>query len=201
MKRLPLVLCGVLEAAIAVIYLIMWGTNGPLTFQSWNGTVTLLGELALAAGGCAMAAGILRSTKGECWLMVLNGLALGALGLIQYSFVRFRISFLTVAFLIIVIATSIGILEFAVARTMRRQRHIAGGWFLTLAGVASVGFALAFLALGVRWIKIGPGSHTDLLWLGVYFGFSAIGMLALALRLHGHDTSQALPLGAASPAL
>jgi hypothetical protein len=49
---------------------------------------------------------------------------------------------------------------------------------------------LAFFALGFRWIKLGPGSHADLLWLGSYFGFSAICMLWLALRLHSQGLSQ-----------
>ena len=200
-KNWPLLaLCGILDAIISVIYLIMQETDGPLAFHSWNGTVVFLGKLALAAGACTIAAGILRSTNGKCWLLVLNGLALGALGLIQYGFVRFPISFLTVALLVILMAMSIGVLELIIARTLRRQRQVADGWFLALAGVASVGFALAFFALGFHWIKIEPGSHADLLWLGSYFGFSAICMLVLSLRLHGQDLSQSsqregLPLG------
>ena len=185
-----LALCGVLQATISAIYLVMQDTNGPLTFHSWNGTIVFLGELALAAGACTIAAGILRSTTGKCWSLVLNGLALAALGLIQYGFVRFRISFLTVALLVVVMAVSAGILEFVIARTLRRQRPIADGWFLASAGVASVGFAVAFVALGFRWIRIAPGSHSDLLWLGSYFGFSAICMLGLALRLHSQGLSQ-----------
>jgi uncharacterized membrane protein HdeD (DUF308 family) len=196
-----LALCGVLDAMIAVIYLIIQETNGPLTFQEWNGMIVFLGELTLAAGACTIAAGIWRSTKGKSWLLVLNGLALGALGLIYYRLVRFGISFLTIALLIVLMAISIGILQFVTARTLRRQRHIADGWFVGFAGVASVGFALAFFALGFRWIKLGPGSHSDLLWLGSYFGFSAICMLGLGLRLnslrvavHG-VASSALPTG------
>ena len=184
---LLLVLCGVLNAIISVVYLIMQDTDGPLTFYSWNATIAFLGKLALAAGACTIAAGIFRSTNGKSWLLVLNGLALGALGVIQYGFVRYRISFLTVALLIIVMAMSIGILELVIARTLRRQRTVADGWFLTSAGVVSAGFAFAFLALGLHWIKIDPGSHADLLWLGSYFGFSAVCMLGLALCLHGRQ--------------
>jgi uncharacterized membrane protein HdeD (DUF308 family) len=176
-------LCGVLDAIISVIYVVMQETDGPLTLHSWNGTVVFLGKLALAAGACMITAGVWRSATGKGWLLVLNGLALGALGVIQYGLTRFRISFLTVTLLIILMAMSIGLLELVIARTLRRQRHFADGWFLALAGVASFGFAVAFLALGFRWIKIEPGSHSDLLWLGSYFGFSAICMLGLALRL------------------
>ena len=177
-------LCGVLDAIISVTYVVMQETDGPLTLHSWNGTVVFLGKLALAAGACMITAGVWRSATGKGWLLVLNGLALGALGVIQYGLTRFRISFLTVTLLIILMAMSIGLLELVIARTLRRQRHFADGWFLALAGVASFSFAVAFLALGFRWIKIEPGSHSDLLWLGSYFGFSAICMLGLALRLH-----------------
>jgi hypothetical protein len=202
-----LALCAVLDGIISVIYFIMQGADGPLTFDSWHSTIMLLGKLAMAAGACTIAAGILRSTNGKCWLLVLNGVALGALGLIQYGFTGLRISFLTVALLVILMAMSMGILEFVILRTLWHQRHVADAWFLALAGVASVGFALAFLALGFRWIKIEPGSHADLLWLGSYFGFSAIGMLGLALRLHSQGVShsgqrEALPpLGKARQAI
>ncbi|HTT62582.1 MAG TPA: hypothetical protein VMG35_12095 [Bryobacteraceae bacterium] len=184
-----LALCGIADAIIAFLYVMMQGAAGPLTFHAWNSTVVLLGELAMAAGACTIAAGLWRSQKGKCWLLVLNGLALGALGLIQYALVRFRISFLTIALLIILMAVSAGILDLVTARTLRRLRHAWDGWLLGLAGAASVGFALAFMALGLRWLRIAPESHADLFWLGSYFGFSAICMLGLALRLRGQGLS------------
>ena len=151
-----LALCGVLDAIISVIYIVMQETDGPLTLHSWNGMVVFAGKLALAAGACAIAAGVWRSATGKGWLLVLNGLALGALGLIQYSLTRFRISFLTIALLIVVLAMSAGILELVVARTLRHWRHIADAWLLALAGVASFGFAMAFLGLRLRGIKVEP---------------------------------------------
>lgn len=187
---LLLALCSVLDAIISAIYFIMQGVGGPLTFHSWNGTVVFLGKLALAAGACTIAAGVLRSATGKSWLLVLNGLALGALGLIQYGFVRFRIAFLTVALLMVLAAMTLGILELTIAGTLRRQRRVADGWFFAFFGVVSVGLALAFFALGFRWIRVESGSHADLLWLGSYFGFTAICMLVLALRLHNPGLSQ-----------
>ena len=191
---LLLALCGVLEAIIAVVYLIMLET---VTFHSNIGTITLLGKLTLAAGACAISAGIVRSANGKSWFLVLNGLALAALGIIQYAFIRYPISLLTVALLIVLMAISIGILELQIARTLRRQRHVMGGSLFAVAGGASACFALAFVALGFRWIKIEPGSRIDLLLLGAYFGFSAICMLAMALRLRSQGFqsrgSQVLP--------
>jgi hypothetical protein len=182
-----LALCAVLDAIVAAIFLVMQQTDGPLTFHARKSAVALLGEVTMAAGVCAVVAGLWRSTTGKCWLLILNGLALFALGLIYYRFVRFGVSFLTIALLIIVMAMSIGVLEFLIARSLQYR------WLLELAGVASVGFALVFLALGFRWIGIEPGSHTDLVWLGAYFGFSAICMLGLALWLHGPLTLHTHP--------
>ncbi len=181
-NRWLLAVCGVLDAIISVIYLIRRDTDGPLTFHAWHGTMMLLGTLTLAAGVCTIAAGVWSSRKGKSWLLVLNGLACSALGLI-FTFWTGPLAFRTVALLIVVMAMSIGIYELANARTSRR--HLADEWLLGLAGVSSVGFALAFLAFVFRWIKLEPGSPAQtLLWLGSYFGFSAICMLGLALRLN-----------------
>jgi hypothetical protein len=113
----------------------------------------------------------------------MNGLALGALGLIQFIFVRrFPISFLTIALLVIVMAASSSFLGFVIARSLRREQHPPAGSILEAAGAVSTGFALVFFALGVRGVRIAPGSHIDFLWLGAYFAFSAMCMLALPFR-------------------
>jgi len=50
---------------------------------------------------------------------------------------------------------------------------------------------LAFFAFVFSWIKLAPGSPgQSWLWLGSYFGFSAVCMLALALRVRSLDRSQ-----------
>ena len=184
---LLLALCGVLYAIISVIYLMHYTQDTGFHVRR---EFVFLGGLTLAAGACTIVAGTWRSANGRCWLLVLNGLALGALGLILTAASGSRTSFRTVALLIILMAMSIGILELVIARNLRRQGHVADGWFLASAGVASVGFALVFFALGFGWIKIESGSHAHVLWLGAYFGFSAICMLGLALRLHSPGLSQ-----------
>jgi uncharacterized membrane protein HdeD (DUF308 family) len=184
-----LAFCGVLYAIVSAIFFTLQDQDGPLTFHAWKGTIAVLGKLSLAAGFCTIGAGIWRSAKGKCWFLVLNGVSLGVLGVIYTYLTRFRISFLTIALLIIVMAVSLGILDLITARTLWHRRHVADGWFFSLAGVASFAFALAFFALGFHWIKIELGSYLDLLWLGAYFGFSAICMAALALRLRTRDHS------------
>lgn len=188
-----LAMCGLLDGIISVAYLVMWYTDGPVTFHSWNGTVVLQGKLAIAAGLLAIAASLWRASSGKCWPLALHGAALGALGMIMYSFTGFRISLLTISLLIVVMAVAVGILELILAQAVGLQRRAADRWVLSLAGAASGGFALTFLALGLRWIEIGPGSHVDLFWLGAYFAFSAVCLVALALRLHGRDLSTAVP--------
>jgi len=196
-----LVFCGILDATISVIYLSMYdaGAGGPVTFHGWNGAVVLLNRLALAAGVSTIAAGIWRSAKGKSWLVVLNGLAFSAFGLTPLLW-RGPLSFDYFGLLIVVMAMTLGILALAIARTLRR--HVADQWFLSLTGAASVGFALAFLALVSRWIQLErrPFHPSIFLWQCVYFGFSAIFMAGLALRLHSMGPSQSgrwetLPLG------
>jgi hypothetical protein len=190
-SRWLLALCGILDAIISVIYLIMYeaGPDGRLTFHGWNGTIVFLNGLALAAGVCTIAAGIWRSVKGKSWLLVLNGLAFSAYGLTPL-FWKGPLSFDFFALLLVVMATTIGILTLAIARTLRR--YVADEWFFGLAGAGSVGFALAFLALVNRWIQLErrPFHPSVFLWLCFYFGFSAICILGLALRLHRLGPSQ-----------
>jgi hypothetical protein len=177
-------LCGLLEAILAIVYLVMQGTDGPLSFHAWSGSITFLGELTIAAGGCAIAAGVWRSGSGRCWLLVLKGAALAGLGWIYYALVRFRISILTLMLLVAVTAVSAGILELIIARVFRHQGRTADGWLFGVAGAISIGFTLPMFALGFRLIRLAPGEHLDLLLLGLYFGFSAACSLGLALRLH-----------------
>ncbi len=180
-----LVLCGVVNAIISVIYLIMFDADGPLISPAWKDAIASLNWLTLAAGACTIAAGLWRSAKGKSWLLVLNGLALSAYGLIPLFFWARPLSFLLFARLLVVMAMSLGILELVTARSLRRERHIADEWFFSLAGAASVGFAVAFLALIFGWIQLErrPFHPSLFLWLASYFGFSAICLLWLAPRL------------------
>ena len=195
-----LALCGILDAMISVIYLIMYdtGPDSPLTFQGWNGAVVFLSRLALAAGVCTVAAGTWRSARGKSWLLALNGVAFCAYGLIPL-FWRGPLSFNFFALLLVVMAMTVGILALAIART--RRRHLADEWFFGLTGAASIGFALAFLALVNRWIQLErrPFHPPVFLWLCFYFGFSAIWMLGLAFRLHSAGPSQSCWLEALPP--
>jgi hypothetical protein len=190
-----LVLCGVLEAIMSVVYFIIYNTT-PDTYRG-NGVEVFVNRLTLAAGACTIAAGIWRSAKGISWLLVLNGLALSAYGWMAL-FWRGPLSFRFFALLVVVMATSFGMLALAIARTLRRR--VADNWFFGLAGTASIGVALAFLALASHWIQLERRLfHPSVfLWFCFYFGFSAICMLGLALRLHV-SPSQPAPWEALPP--
>jgi hypothetical protein len=194
-----LALCGLLCAIISVTYFVIYTYTalGP-NFSGTYGTVMLLQRLTAAAGACTIAAGIWRPVKGKSWLLILNGLAFSAQGLIPFLWKGF-ISFRVFALLVVVMATAFGILAFSIARTLRS--HGADKWFFGSAGTASVGFALAFLALASRWIQLErrPVHPSLFLWFSVYFGFSAICMVGLALYLHRLAPAQSRELGDLPP--
>ena len=185
-------LCAVLDAIISVIYLIIYDAGPDTLALHGNGTMLFLNRLALAAGACTIAASIWRSAQGKSWLLLLNGLALSAYGLMAL-FWRGPLSFRFFALLVAVMAVSFGVLALTIARTLRRR--IAEEWFFGLAGAVSVGFALAFLALASHWIQLErrPFHHSIFLWFCFYFGFSAFCMMGLALRLHTLSASQSGP--------
>jgi hypothetical protein len=151
-----------------------------------------LNRLALAAGACTVAASIWKSAQGKSWLLLLNGLALSAYGSMAL-FWRGPLSFRFFALLVAVMAMTFGLLALTIARTLRRL--IADEWFFGLAGAGSVGFALAFLALASHWIQLErrPFHHSIFLWFCLYFGFNAICMMGLALRLHSLFASHSRP--------
>src|SRR5580693_352828 len=168
-------LCGVLYVPISVIYFILYYAGPGSTPYIWNEIIPVSGRFVLAAGVCSIAAGIWRPTKGmgalSAALLVLNGLALSVFGGIGY-FWRGPLSFSLFALLIVGMAMSVGILALAIARTLRR--HVPDKWFFGLAGAASVGVAIAFVALVNGWVPLERRAfHPAIfLWVCFYFAFA-----------------------------
>jgi len=181
MNRLLLAICTILDTIIAVIYFIMYdtGPDGPLPVHEWQGAVMILNRVTLAAGGCTIAAGLWRSAKGKSWLLILNGVALSAYGVIPL-FWKGPLAFDRLALLLIAMAITFGILALTIARSPRRSG--ADQWFFGFAGAGSLGFAVAFLALVNRWIQLErrPFHALVFLWLCLYFRFTAVCVLGLA---------------------
>jgi uncharacterized membrane protein HdeD (DUF308 family) len=182
-----LALCGVFDALFAVLIVLMGNSNGSPNlriFTHGRNAITQLGLLALTAGVCTIAASVWRSRKDNSWLLVLNGLATSSLGVLVALGATRPITFRTIALVIAIMAMSIGLYELATARGLRG--HLIDEWLLGAAGLVSFGFAVVFLAFVLRWIKLDPSPSAQTFnWLGSYFGFTAICMVGLALRLDG----------------
>jgi hypothetical protein len=180
-------LCGVLDALFAVLIVLMGSPDGSSALRILvhsRAAISELGLLALAAGVCTIAAGVWGSGKDKSWLLVLNGLACSSLGLLVTLGATRSVTFRTIAFVIVIMAMSVGLYELTTARALRG--HLVDEWLLGAAGVVSFGFGVVFLAFVLRWIKLDPSPSAQTFdWLGSYFGFTAICMVGLALRPNG----------------
>lgn len=172
-----LLLCGIFEVIYCGMNFFMLRPDGTLalrTFVSRRSTVVDMGILALGAGLCAIAASIWNSKKISVWLLALNGVALSVLGLI-FMFWTGPLSFRTIALLFAAMAISAGVYELAIARTVR--------WVWIAAGIVSLAFAGAFLSFAAGLVEPAHGSPTaTFIWMGSYFGFSAVCMFALGAK-------------------
>jgi hypothetical protein len=183
MKNWLIVLAAILQATFAILNLFMRDPDSVVLRRFVTGNTTILQvQLALAAGLCTVAAGIWRSGRGKSWLLILNGLALSAYGLVPAIWSDRPLSFRPLfALLLAAMATTIGTLSLADARSLRGL----GEGLLGLAGTVAIGFALAFLALDLRWIAVEQHGAFFLL-LGSFFASSAICLIAAAALLNGH---------------
>ena len=128
-----LVLCGILDAMRATINLLMMNPSVVLPRFGLATAVWDMGILALAAGACAIAAGLWSIGRDHSWLLSLHGIALGVFGAIAVSsLVKGPLSFRPVSLLFTVMAASIGAFAFATAQTQRRGSR--GRWFLLAGG-------------------------------------------------------------------
>lgn len=178
-----LMLCSLFYAMFAFMILFIWSPDGFLTLRTFahsKSSIEQLGLVALAAGVCTVAAGIWNAREANSWLLVLNGLACSALGIMVDLGASRAITFRSIAVVIAVMAVSIGLYELVAAETLRGHR--VDEWLLAAAGVVSVGFGGVFLGFVFRWIRLEPSPSAQTFhWLGSYFGFSAMCMLGLAL--------------------
>ncbi len=169
--------CGILCAIFSAVCMLTLQPDGSLALRNHalQSTLTLLGELALAAGACSIAASLWKSATGKSWLLALNGATLIALGLLFNGAFGAAVSFRSIANLYAILAISIAGFEWTAARILRGQT--LDKWFLAAAGVVSIAYAVTFLL-------IQPAPPSDFIWFGSYFGFTAVCMLAMAARLH-----------------
>src|SRR4029078_12654072 len=137
--------------------------------------VLLWGADALVDGAFAIAAGV--KSHGEnkrWWVLLLEGILGVAAGL-----VAFLVPGITALVLLILIAAWAMVTgAFEIAAAIQLRKYIKGEWWLALAGVASVLFALALLfnpaagALAVVWL------------IGAYSIVFGVLLIVLGVRLH-----------------
>jgi|SRR5579864_896693 len=170
-----LLIRGLLALLFSAMAFLMQSSADTFTLREFamKGMVVFFGMLALVAGACTAAAGIWRATTGKWWLLLCDGTIVSSAGLLLIFANRF--SFWTVTQAVVVLAAAIGIIELMTARSLRR--HVPDEWFLALAGVGSLGFAILFLVLKPQ------EPRAVFVWLGSYSSFSAFCLLALAFRL------------------
>jgi len=177
-----LVLRGVLAVIFGILAIVFPGiTVGAL--------VILFGAFALVDGIFAIVAAVRAAERKRSWgALVLEGLAGVALGIL--TFVWPGVTAFALLYLIAAWAFITGVFEIVAA--IRLRREITGEFWLGLAGVASIAFALL--------VVIFPGSGAvAIVWvIGAYaivFGALLIG-LGLRLRALGRRPSAPEPTGA-----
>lgn len=165
-----LTLCGILEAAYAVLNLLTQAPNGTLSIRHYLGvnTAMLLCKLAMAAGACSIVAGLWPSSKSRNWLLLLNGAALFAFGLVPLFVYNRRVSFLPFAMMLVVVAVSMGGLAI--------RKHSAG--FNFAATIAAL-FAVYFVVSGFGLIRLEPWAYFSS--MTSFFLFSAACSLGVAV--------------------
>lgn len=179
-----LALCGVFDAMFSLMILFAWSFDGSLALSAYidsRSTIALMGMLALAAGICALAAGSWNVRRGSSWLLIVNGFACATLGVMVTLGASRPVTFRSIALVVAVMAASLGAYEGMAARKLRAR--LSEEWLAGVAAAIAIAFAAAFLGFALRWIRLDPSPSAQTFnWLGSYFGFSAICMLALAIR-------------------
>jgi uncharacterized membrane protein HdeD (DUF308 family) len=141
--------------------------------------VIIFGLLALGAGISTILAAVHHAGDDRSHLLLWDGIAVGVGGL--FVVLAPKLDLTLFVYFAVVWSIVIGILELLMARTLRR--HIPDEWFLSLAGLASLALG------GYLFFERSDASASLLRWLGVYAGFSAVTILALAFRLHSLRSS------------
>ncbi len=186
-----LVLCGAFDAMNAALNLLMLNLDGNVILRRFAlpNTVWDMGLVAVGAGVLAVAAGIWSSGRANSWLSV-HGLALGAYGAIAVSpIVKGPLSFRPVSLLFVLMCLSIGAFALLNAQSLRRS---TAKWVLAAAGVASIGFAFSFVAVGFGWVRLGA-PYGFWIWMSSYFAFCALFMLWLGVYAHATGVSESGP--------
>jgi uncharacterized membrane protein HdeD (DUF308 family) len=163
----------VLRGVLAVIFGILAIVFPGITVEA---LVILFGAFALVDGVFAIVAAVRAAERKRSWgALVLEGIAGIALGILTFFWPG--VTAFALLYLIAAWAFITGVFEIAAA--IRLRREITGEFWLGLAGVASIAFALL--------VVIFPGSGAvAIVWaIGVYAILFGALLIGLGLRLRG----------------
>jgi uncharacterized membrane protein HdeD (DUF308 family) len=171
-----LFLRGVLAIAFAIfIFAFLPFVPAPFLRQfAFAGLAAIFALFALATGVLTIAAAVRGAGQGgSSWLMLADGIAVTAGGLI--ILLAPGSTLMRVIQLIALIALVVGVLEFTAGIHLRR--HVTDEWLLISGGVISIAFAPCLLLANVGTVQAA------LMWISIYALASGLAVIGLALRL------------------
>jgi len=135
--------------------------------------VLLFGAYAVADGVLAMVAAVRRRGEGRWGMLLLEGVAGIAVGVLTLLWPG--ITAITLLYLIAAWATVTGVFELVAA--VRLRKEIKGEWLLALGGVASIAFGVLVALFP------GSGALALVLWIGAYALVFGVLLVVLSFRL------------------
>jgi uncharacterized membrane protein HdeD (DUF308 family) len=171
-----LFLRGILAIAFAIfIFAFMPFLPAPFLRQfAFAGLAAIFALFAFATGVLTIAAAVRGAGQGgSSWLMLADGIAVAAGGLI--ILMAPGSTLLRVIQLIALIALVVGVLEFVAGIHLRR--HVTDEWLLISGGIISIAFAPCLLLANIGTVQAA------MTWVSVYALATGLAVIGLALRL------------------
>jgi uncharacterized membrane protein HdeD (DUF308 family) len=171
-----LFLRGILAIAFAIfIFAFMPFLPAPFLRQfAFAGLAAIFALFAFATGVLTIAAAVRGAGQGgSSWLMLADGIAVAAGGLI--ILLAPGSTLLRVIQLIALIALVVGVLEFVAGIHLRR--HVTDEWLLISGGIISIAFAPCLLLANIGTVQAA------MTWVSVYALATGLAVIGLALRL------------------
>lgn len=135
--------------------------------------VLLFGAYAFADGVLAIVTAVRRRGADRWWLLLLEGLAGIAAGIVTLLWPGIT----AIALLYVIAAWALVTGVFEMAAAIRLRKVITGEWLLALSGVLSI-------ALGVLLVLWpGPGALALVIWIGAYALVFGVLLVTLGIRL------------------
>ena len=171
-----LFLRGVLAIAFSIfIFVFLPFVPAPLLRQlAFAGLATIFALFAFATGVLTIIAAVRGARQGgSAWLVLADGIAISAGGLI--ILLSPGLTLLLLIRIIGLTALVVGMLELLAGVHLRR--HLTDEWLLIIGGVTSIVFAACLLLT-----RVGT-AQTALTWVAIYALANGLALMGLALRL------------------